>query len=61
MTLTFTHSITTAGESLFGVALAGGGNSVAFDVKFTTTQTAPTGTFQPNTVFQIVYDRQLVN
>lgn len=62
MKLTFTGSVSTTGQSLFGVAIGGtGANQYACDVKFTTTQTAPTGTFTPNTVWALTFGRQLSN
>jgi len=61
MTLTFAGSVATTGQSLFGMGLGSTGSGFAFDVKFTATQTAPTGTFQPNSVFECVYNRTLTN
>lgn len=61
-TMTFTGTLTTTGQTLYGIGL-NDGNSVGvwLDVLFTTPQTAPTGTFQPNTVWRLTYTRSLVN
>jgi hypothetical protein len=63
MTLSFTGSLSTSGQSLYGVGIggSGAGGAACLDVKFTTPQTAPTGTFQPNSVWQMVFNRALVN
>lgn len=58
-TLTSTASITTSGQSMKGCCL--NTNFAVADVQFTTPQTAPTGTFQPNTVWQMTFGRNLVN
>ncbi len=56
-TLTSNASISTSGQTLYGIGLG-----AAFcDVLFTTHQTAPTGTFQPNTVWSKTYTRVLTN
>ena len=61
MTLTFSGSVTTSGQSLYGIAIGGSSSLINADIKFTTTQTAPTGIFQPNTVWQMVFNRALSN
>lgn len=62
MTLTFTGTAATTGQSLVGMGLMDVNiSAVWFDVLFTTPQTAPTGTFQPNTVWRLTYTRTLVN
>lgn len=61
MTLTYAGSTTTSGQTLYGCGVGSAGAGFAFDVKFTTPQTAPTGTFQPNSVFECIYNRQLIN
>lgn len=62
MTVTYNGSISTSGQSLFGIALGStSANQYSLDILFTTTQTAPTGTFQPNTVWSLTYTRTLVN
>jgi hypothetical protein len=63
MQLAFSGSLSTAGQSLFGLAIGrnNGGLRPAFDIKFTATQTAPTGTFQPITTIAMQYGRTLVN
>lgn len=60
MTLTITGALATTGQNLFGVGIGSSSRFVA-DVKFTATQTAPTGTFQPNTIWRLTYTRVLVN
>lgn len=60
-TITYTNSITTSGQSLTGIGLGVSGFSLPLDVKFTTPQTAPSGTFQPNTVWTLTFSRTLVN
>lgn len=59
-TLTNNLSISTSGQNLFGIGLTGNYNP-AFDVKFTATQTAPSGTFNPVTVFSVTHTRTLTN
>lgn len=64
MDWTINTAITTNGESLFGIYIKNSGSAASpplFDVKFTVTQTAPVGTFQPNVVFSITYNRSLTN
>ncbi len=63
MRCTHTGSITTSGQTAYGVGLSRNSSQgdVAFDIKFTTPQVLPTGTFSPTFIFQIVYDRALVN
>ncbi len=64
MSMTMNGSMTTSGQSLFGMGFGifnGSGTDVTFDVKFTATQTAPTGTFQPITVMSVTFGRTLVN
>jgi len=62
MTVTYSASVTTSGQTLYGLGLAVNNSSgVVADVLFTTPQTAPTGTFQPNTVWQMVFNRALSN
>lgn len=60
-TITFTNSISTSGQTFTGIGLGVSGFSLPLDVKFTTPVTAPTGTFQPNTVWSLTYTRTLVN
>lgn len=62
MTVSFSASTTTSGQSLFGCAIGRlSGFAIALDVKFTTPQTAPSGTFQPITVWSCTYGRTLTN
>lgn len=61
-TMTMVATLATTGQSLFGIGLTDVNHTaIVLDVKFTTTQTAPTGTFQPNTVWRLTYTRTLVN
>jgi hypothetical protein len=61
-TVSFNTSISTAGETMFGIGLTNGNTTnCVFDVKFTSTFTLPTGTFLPQTVFSITYGRVLTN
>jgi hypothetical protein len=59
--MTFTNSITSTGETLYGIGISQTDTNVIVDDKFTTPQTAPVGLFQPDTVWQIVFDRILSN
>jgi hypothetical protein len=61
MQMTFTGSITAAGQTLYGIGIAMTDTNIILDVKFTVPQTAPVGLFQPDTVWQIVFDRILSN
>jgi hypothetical protein len=61
MQMIFSASITTAGQTLYGIGIDIGATNIVLDVKFTTPQTAPVGLFQPDTVWQIVFDRILSN
>jgi hypothetical protein len=54
-------SITTAGETAFGVALCGDALHPAFDVKLTTPFVLPTGAFVPTVTFRSTYGRILTN
>ena len=56
-------SLTTSGQTLYGFGLTdNGSNRVPFDIKFTATVTAPTGTMQLTGItFQIRFSRVLVN
>lgn len=61
-TLTINYSAGTTGETLYGVAIMSGTTGKAsFDVKFTTPQTAPTGTFSGTIVWNVLFDRNLSN
>lgn len=61
MQLAFTTgTYTTAAQSMTGFGIAGG-NGIAFDILLTTPFTLPTGTFFPQTVFQLAYTRTLTN
>ena len=61
MQATSNGSATTTGQTLYGVAIGDSSGNAAFDVLFTTPQTAPNGTFQPVSVFQVQYGRSLSN
>jgi hypothetical protein len=63
MRATCTFTTSTSGQTAYGVGFVGTGNgsAVIFDIKFTTPFTLPTGTFIPSFVWQVVYDRALVN
>lgn len=61
-TLTFGTTITTAGETLYGIGIGTLINSkVCFDVKLTSTYVMPVGSFLPQAVFSLTYDRTLTN
>lgn len=62
MKISCNTTISTAAQTLYGVALCYGisGFSV-FDVKFTTPYVTPTGSFLPQVSFTITYGRTLVN
>lgn len=63
-TLSATVSITTAGQTAFGIGLGhfnGASTQPALDVKFTTPFTLPTGTFNPTITWQATFGRTLVN
>jgi len=60
----YSGSTSTSGQTLYGMGIGKStspNNNPGFDVKFTTPQTAPTGTFQPLTVIQLTYGRILTN
>jgi hypothetical protein len=50
----------TSGQTMTGYGISGN-NGICFDVQLTTPFTLPTGTFFPQTVFQITYSRTLTN
>lgn len=56
-------SVGTSGQTCYGVGLIGAGDSShpTFDIKFTTPQTLPNGTLQPNCTWQVTFGRTLVN
>jgi hypothetical protein len=59
----FGGSVTTAGQTLYGMGMRRNfaASKPVFDIKFTTPQTAPTGSFNPVTVFKMVCGRTLTN
>jgi hypothetical protein len=61
MTLTSNATISTAGQTLYGVCVARNTNYIIFDVKFTSTYALPTGSFLPQCVFAVTYNRLLNN
>lgn len=62
MTLSVNTTITTAGQTLFGVCIGtSAASNVIFDVKFTSTFATPTGSFLPQVVFSQTYNRELNN
>jgi hypothetical protein len=63
MTLTSNATISTAGQTLYGVGMGGGSSPYlpCFDVKFTSTYALPTGSFLPQCVFAVTYNRLLNN
>ena len=62
MQWSFSGSVSTSGQSLHGMGITFASSGFPqFDIKFTTPQTAPTGTFQPISLLQIVYGRILTN
>ena len=61
MEATFTSSMATSGQTLYGIGISLYAGNIWLDVLFTTPQTAPVGTFQPNTVWKAVYNRVLSN
>jgi hypothetical protein len=61
MTLGYNTSITTTGQTLYGIGIGPAAGQVQLDVLFATPQTAPTGLFEPQTVWRAVYNRVLSN
>jgi|SRR5882757_383125 len=63
MNVTVNTTKTTAGQLLFGICLSDAltANPTYFDILFTAAQTAPSGTFQPQTTFTYTFNRALVN
>ena len=61
MTLSYSLSMTTSGQTLYGIGVGPAAGQVQLDVLFTTPQTAPTGLFEPQTIWQAVYNRVLNN
>jgi hypothetical protein len=58
------QSVTTAGQTLYGLGLGGftsSGTQNHFDIRLTTTPTLPTGTFTYDSDFRCVYSRTLTN
>lgn len=62
-TLTYNTTITTAGQTLYGLSLGlqGGANQCIFDVKLTSTYALPTGSFLPQAVWSMTFNRTLTN
>jgi len=60
MTLSSNATISTAGQTLYGVSI-GTATQACFDVKFTSTYVTPTGSFLPQVVFSCTYNRALSN
>lgn len=61
---TFTAgTASTTGQTCYGMAIYSnnGGTFPIFDIKFTTPQTLPNGTLQPQTVIEITFGRTLTN
>lgn len=62
---TFNFSISTSGQTLYGMGMRlgafWGGQGPCFDIKFTNPFTAPSGAFNPQTVFSMVCNRTLTN
>lgn len=62
MTLSSGTTISTSGQTLYGIALGNPGNSlICFDVKFNTPYVMPTGSFLPQVQFAVTYGRTLTN
>lgn len=62
MTLSCNTTISTAGQTLYGVMIGrNGNNEPLFDIKFTATYALPTGSFLPQVVFSQTYNRVLNN
>ena len=63
MTLSFAFSVSASGQTLYGVYCCSGtvDSHCAFDIKFTTPATAPTGTFAGTADFVFTYGRTLSN
>jgi hypothetical protein len=57
----FVASLTTTGQTAFGVGLMSSTGRPAFDVKFTTTFALPNGPFSPTITWTATYDRTLTN
>jgi len=61
-TLSTTASVSTTGQTLFGFGFRDVNvTGLYMDILFTTPQTAPTGTFNPSSVWRLTYTRTLVN
>ncbi len=61
MSLTFNAAVNATGQMIYGIGIGPISQQIQLDVNFTTPQTAPTGIFQPNTVWTATYDRILSN
>jgi hypothetical protein len=63
MTLTFNTTITTAGQTLYGLCLGDPIHATycGFDLKLATPFTLPNGSFLPQAVFSVTYNRTLTN
>lgn len=62
MTISVNTTISTAGQTLYGVALmTNSNNNIIFDVKFTSPYVTPTGSFLPQVTFACTYNRTLTN
>lgn len=63
MTLTLTLSMTTAGQTIYGMGWHTGLTPfpIAFDCLFTTPQTLPAGSFTPTVIVKSIYSRTLDN
>lgn len=62
-TLSFlTQTASTAGQTIYGIGITSDSHiaNLLFDVKLTTPYVAPTGTFQPQIVFTLIFTRTLV-
>lgn len=66
----FTGNVTAAGQTCYGVGVAGNDSSNGnltnlkypmFDIKLTTPQVLPTGSWQPTVTLELQYDRTLTN
>lgn len=57
----FDQTMSTTGQTLYGVGIGSQSDRVFLDVEFTTPQTAPSGLFEPKTTWLCTWNRQLSN
>lgn len=60
-TMTFNTTITTSGQTLYGLGICTSSNQAIFDIKLTSTYALPSGSFLPQAVWSLTYNRTLTN